>query len=369
MPTSPQNPSIVARAASGWLLAGASLLCGCEQQEKVASYTVPRHESLQSPKFLVATAKRKSQPARMLAAIVPHGAELWFFKLQGPPDDVAARDGEFHEFLKSVRFANDTKIEWTLPATWKETPGNANRYATLVLSAQPPLEVTVTVLAAGGDDRTQQLLDNINRWRGQLDLPHIEADDLPTRTETIEAGELTITAINIVGKAAPKSAMGGMMMPPEMGRPDPREATSAAERPADGAKGSSESPFDKPPEWTEVPPKQFQLARFTVGEGEQTAEIAITRAGGSREANINRWRGQLGLNPLSPEELKQAGQPFEVGSKTGELIEIVVEDQALLGVMIPDGDQSLFIKLTGHAALAVKERSRFEAFAKSLKLE
>ena len=353
---------------SGLLLASATLLCGCEQQEKITSYTVPRHESLQTPEFLAATAKRKSQPARMLAAIVPDDTELWFFKLQGPPDDVAARDGEFHELLKSVRFANDTKIEWTLPATWKETPGDKNRYATLVLTTQPPLEVTVTVLAAGGDDRIQQLLDNINRWRGQLDLPNIEADDLPTRTETIKAGELTITVINIVGKAAPKSAMPGGMMPPMMGQPNAGNATPPAVQP--GAKANDSGlKFDKPEEWTEAPPKQFQLARFTVGKGEQTAEIAVSRAGGGRDANINRWRGQLGLNPLSPEELKQAGQPFEVGSKKGELVEIVVEDRALLGVIIPDGDQAWFIKLTGHAALAVKERSRFEAFAKSLKLE
>jgi len=134
-------------------------------------------------------------------------------------------------------------------------------------------------------------------------------------------------------------------------------------------KTNSKQPFDKPAEWTEVAPKQFQLARFTVGEGEQKAEIAVSRAGGDRGANINRWRGQLGLNPLSPEELKTAGQPFEVGTKTGELVEIVAEERALLGVMIPDGDQSWFIKLTGSAAAAAKERSRFEVFAKSLKLE
>lgn len=363
MPTSPRNPSIVARAAGGLLLVGVSLLSGCEQQEKVASYTVPRHELLQTPEFLAETAKRKPQPVRMLAAIVPHGSELWFFKLQGPPDDVAARDGEFHEFLESLRFSNDSKIEWTLPATWQETPGNANRYATLVLSEQPPLEVTVTVLAAGADELTEQLLNNINRWRNQLSLPFIEADDLPTRTETVKAGELEITAINIVGKAEPRAAM-----PPMMEQPKPREPVAPTGRPGAGANDPGLK-YDKPEEWTEAPPKQFQLARFLAKDGEHTAEIAITHAGGSRDANINRWRGQLGLNPLSAEELKQTGQPFEVGSKKGELIEIVVEDRALVGVMIPDGDQSWFIKLTGHAALAAKERSRFEAFAKSLKLE
>ncbi len=365
MPTSPRTPSIVARAASGLLLAGVTLLCGCERQEQVASYTVPRHESLQTPEFLAETAKRKAQPARMLAAIVPHGSELWFFKLQGPPDDVAARDGEFHEFLKSVRFTNGTTIEWTLPATWKETPGNANRYATLVLSEQPPLEVTVTVLAAGGD-RTEQLLNNINRWRNQLDLPFIDADDLPTRTETIKAGELTITAINIVGKAAPKPAMGGMM-PPMMEQSDARDE-AAAKRSGAEAKDSGLK-YDQPEGWVVAPTKQFQRARFTVSEGKQTAEISVSRAGGGRDANINRWRGQLGLTPRSGELLEHTGKPFQVDSKRGELIEIVAGDKALVVVAIPDGDQAWFIKLSGHAALAAKERSRFEAFAKSLKLE
>ena len=306
----------------------------------------------------------------MLAAIVPQGPSLWFFKLQGPPDDVAARAEEVRVFLKSLRFSSETKPEWTLPASWQETAGNANRFATLVLSTQPPLELSVTVLAKGSDSMTTQLLSNINRWRGQLDLPHIEADDLPTRTETLKVGELTVTLINITGKAAQRPAMpGGMVSPGVMGQPSPREAAPGGERPAGEPKRTGESPFNKPDEWTEVAPKQFQLARFTVGEGEQSAEIAVSRAGGDRAANINRWRGQVGLEPQSAEELKQASQPFEVGSKQGELIEIVAADKTILGVMIPVEGQTWFVKLTGHSALATKERSRFEAFAKSLKLE
>ncbi len=329
---------------------------------------MPPHESLQTKEFLAESAKRKPQPARMLAAIVPQGESLWFFKLQGPPDIVAGRADEVREFLKSLQFSSNSKPEWTLPATWKETPGNANRHATLVLSEQPRLELSVTVLAKGLGDSTKQLLDNINRWRGQLDLPHLEADDLPTRTETLKAGELTVTLINIVGKVSPRPAMPGGMIPPGMGQPDPREAAPGTARPA-GKTKSGASPFDKPTEWTEVPPKQFQLARFTVGEGAETAEIAVSRAGGDRAANINRWRGQVGLEPLSGEELEKASQPFEVGSKKGELVEIIAEDKAIFGVMIPAEGQTWFIKLTGPAATAAKERSRFEAFAKSLKLE
>ena len=355
-------------AAHGMLLVGMALLSGCGKPEQVTSYTVPTHESLQTKEFLAESAKRKPQPARMMAAIVPQGASLWFFKLQGPPDAVQAHFEEVREFLKSIRFSSDDKPEWTLPATWKETPGNANRHATLVLSEQPRLELSVTVLAMGPGSPTKQLLDNINRWRGQLDLPHIADDDLPTRTETLKAGELTVTLINIVGKASPRPAMPGGMTPPGMGQPSPREAAPGVEQPA-GKPKSGESPFDKPAEWTEVPPKQFQLARFTVGEGVETAEIAVSRAGGDRAANINRWRGQVGLEPLSGEELAKASQPFEVGAKKGELVEIIADDKTILGVMIPAEGQTWFVKLTGSAAVAKTERSRFEAFAKSLKLE
>ena len=354
--------------ASGMLLVGVALLSGCGKPEQVTSYTVPTHESLQTKEFLAESAKRKPQPARMIAAIVPQGESLWFFKLQGPPDAVQARGEEVREFLKSLKFSSDDKPEWTLPATWTETPGNANRHATLVLSEQPRLELSVTVLAKGPGDSTKQLLDNINRWRGQLDLPHIAADDLPSRTETLKAGELTVTVINIVGKASQRPAMPGGMMPPGMGQPSPREAAPGAKQPTGNPK-SGESSFNKPDEWAEVPPKQFQLARFTVGEGEQSAEIAISRAGGDRAANINRWRGQVGLEPLSGEELDKTSQPFEVGSKKGELVEIIAGDKAIFGVMIPDEGQTWFIKLTGSAATAAKERARFEAFAKSLKLE
>lgn len=363
MPISPNKPVFTPRATVVGLLAILSLVCGCEKQEQITTYTVPRHESLQTPEFLAESAKRQSQPARMLAAILPHGSTLWFFKLQGPPDDVTAREGEFHEFLKSLRFEGDSKIAWTLPETWKETPGNANRYATLVLNSEPPLEVTVTVLGAGDGELTQQLLDNINRWRGQLDLPHIEAEDLPQRTETINAGEMKVTVINIKGKAAPKPAMPGGMMPPMSGHP-----TGGESKPSVGASGKSTLQFDKPEGWTEVPVKQFQRARFTVGEGEQLVEVSVSRAGGGRDANINRWRGQLGLPPRSGDLPEETGKPFEAASRQGELIEIVAGEKALVVIVIPDGDQSWFIKLSGNSELATKERSNFEAFAKSLKL-
>lgn len=336
------------------------LLAGCEKREQVSTYTVASHESLQTPEYLALVAQRKAGPARMLAAIVPNGPALWFFKLQGPPELVADREPEFRELLKSIKFQADGSPKWTLPAKWKEQPGNEMRFATLVLP-DSPLEVTVTTLPAGGD-LTEAILANINRWRNQLELPFIDTDDLNARTETIKQGELTITLINIVGKVRPKAAMPGGMSPmaAPMSNRAPAVPESAQEEPA-------EIKFDKPKEWRDAPPKTFTLAVFEATEGNQKVTITLSRAGGSKVANVNRWRGQMGLKPMTDDEVMKSLEKTSVGPRTGELVTLEKDGQTMLGLMIPDGDQSVFVKLTGDAELAKKERARFDAFAKSLK--
>jgi hypothetical protein len=353
-----------------------AMLAGCDKQEGISTYTVASHESLQTPEYLALVAQRKAGPARMLAAIVPNGAALWFFKLQGPPELVANREPEFRELLKSVKFELPKSIElekgktpsnsdeipkWSLPANWKEQPGNEMRFATLVLP-DSPLEVTVTTLPAGGD-LTEAILANINRWRNQLDLPFIETDDLKTRTETITHGKLTITLINIVGKVRPKAAMPAGMPPmagPAISKAPPTPETTRDE--------PAEIKFEKPKEWREAPPKMFTLAAFEVTEGKQKVAITVSRAGGSKVANVNRWRGQLGLKPMPDDEVLKSLENISVGSRTGELVTLENDGQTMLGLMIPDGEQSVFVKLMGDAELAKKERARFDAFAKSLKL-
>jgi hypothetical protein len=352
----------------GCCLCAVVLLAGCEKQEEISVYTVPSHESLQTPEFQKAAAERKPKPARMLAAIAPNGPLLWFFKLQGPPEAVANRDAEFREFLASVHFNAAGDPEWTLPKDWSARPGSQMRFATLVLPGDPPLEVTVTKLPAG-NDLDQARLDNINRWRGQLDLPHIEIEDLPSRTENIEAGDITVTYLNIVGKAKPAAAMAGGMPPMIQRAISNREGPAddgTARQPAKAAE-QSDIKFEKPGEWTEVPPKQFITAAFEVTDGAKKLSITVSRAGGSKVANVNRWRGQLGVGPLSEDEINKSLQKFTVGDRAGQLVEIKSDTQTLTAVMIEDGERTVFVKLMGDPELAVRERKRFETFAKSLK--
>ena len=357
------------------LVATVVFLAGCEQHEEVSTYTVPTQESLQTPEFLKATAARKPRPARMLAAIVPQGQALWFFKLQGPPEPVATLEPDFRTLLKSVRFADTGKAEWTLPPNWQEKPVKPGemRSATLVAPGDPPLEVTVTTLPAGGD-LTAGLLANINRWRNQLDLPFIEAEDLPLRTEKIESEKFSITFLNIVGKAKPNSGMPGAMPPMAAAGNGPDRETLVEEAHGAGparktapAEEPEKIKYEKPAEWIQVRPRMFTIAAFEVVDGKKRVSITLSTAGGSKVDNVNRWRGQLGLAPQTGDEINKSLQKFDVGVRAGQLVELKGEEQAMLGLMIDGDEQTVFVKLTGDPELAVKERKRFEAFAKSLK--
>ena len=339
MSTFPVIAAILRRLPLCCWFATALLLAGCEQQEEIATYTVPSHESLQTPAHQRFLARRQHQPERILAAVVPHDKVLWFFKLQGPPSSVGASEAQFRELLKSVRFQGEL-ARWTLPARWRELPGDQMRYKTLVTSSNPPMGVSVTVLPAG-KDLLEGIRDNINRWRGQIELPMLESTtDLPAYTETLTSGDIAITLMDATGKS----------------RPDPDE--------------DSDITHDAPAEWTRMAPKQFTIAVFEARDGDtpdaKKVTISLSRARGSKLENVNRWRGQMKLGPLTNDELGKALQKFSAGSRSGDLIELKIEGRTMLGLMLEDGDQTVFVKLDGDPELAVRERKRFEEFAKSL---
>jgi hypothetical protein len=201
-----------------------TLLASCSDRPPITSYTVSKPAPLKPlanphdaglPMTLPSQAAAEAPPTgeptdRTLAAILPITPQGWFFKLTGPIAAVAAQEAAFTDFLKTVKFAGD-KPEWTLPTDWQAQPGNQFRYATLVIPSEgKPLELTVSALPNSGDNNQEYLLVNINRWRGQLKLPPITAEQLPAESTTVDIGGTPATVVNLAGHAAP----GGMGRPP-----------------------------------------------------------------------------------------------------------------------------------------------------------
>lgn len=202
-----------------WLMGILALVisAGCEQRDQITRYTVEKPPPLEP---IARVNPHQAEPAadepqgaptdRTLGAIVPLSPQGWFFKLTGPVDAVAAQEEAFTTFLKSVRFSTEGKPSWTLPEGWQEQPGNQIRYATLVIPGDAKaLEVSVTALPNSDSDATNYVLVNVNRWRGQLRLPPIEADQLSGEAKEIKLDGATATLVNLVGHAT-----GAMGRPP-----------------------------------------------------------------------------------------------------------------------------------------------------------
>ncbi len=216
-------------------LLGVTLLAvaavGCSQREEITRYKVDKPAPLEPvasasgrPEMppghpeIPAAAPTGEPTDRMLGVVVPTSPQGWFFKLSGPKEAVAAQEDAFRNLLASVKFAGDGKPSWTLPEGWQEEPGGAIRFATLRIPGNgKPLEVSVTALPNSGDDNDNYVLQNVNRWRGQLQLEPIDAAQLPDESTPVEVDGTTATLVNLVGHAS----AGSMGRPPFFsGAPD-----------------------------------------------------------------------------------------------------------------------------------------------------
>ena len=375
-----------------WFLALPALLAlvalaGCGEQEQVVSYTVPKPHVLEKqnpPPPATSTdaddvqqLRTSDEPApsgaprdRMLAAIVPQGERFWFFKVTGPKDAIQEQIEEFLALVESVRFADEkSDPTWTLPEGWRQQPGSGMRFASLeIASPEGPFDLSVIPLPVLGD-REQSVLDNVNRWLGQMGVAPITQEQLTKGTELETGGDVrqtevdgrTVTLANVVG-ALRDSRMSGA--------PFASSPSTSPRAPVAGA--PAELTFETPQGWTPGRAGGFRKAAFEIADGAQKAEMTVIDLAGSAGdllPNVNRWRGQIGLEPASEQELDAELRTIPVGGIEGRYVHLVGPEQATLGVIVRRDEKSWFFKLTGDASLVAREQERFEQFVRSVQFK
>lgn len=153
---------------------------------------------------------------RMLAAIMLAGPQAWFFKLTATKEEASAQEAAFEQFLKSVEFdkSEPPKPKWKLPEGWTEQGGSGFRYATLRMGDAGKVELSVTMLSGPTSPELQPayMLDNINRWRGQMAQPPLKQADLAKHTRKVETAGGTATVVDIIGTAKPTNMGRGPFM-------------------------------------------------------------------------------------------------------------------------------------------------------------
>ena len=354
-----------------------TVMIGCGGSDQIEVYSVDKPHVLDK----ALGAHQDGGPNdRMLAAVIPDDAENgWFFKIVGDKDSVGNVKKAFADFLRSIKFAKG-KPTWTLPERWELVSGGGVRFATIYVPiGDESLELSVSRMSLPEEDRDSMVLWNINRWRGQMGLDSIKSDDRDETRETIEADGRTITVVNLTGRYDEKGMKGGGAGGFGMGM-------SGFNHPpiGDGGGAAGKTGFDEtllacePPEgWQPTALTSFRKASYEVKDETDVAkavEITISSAGGSDLDNVNRWRGQIGLGPITVDQLDAAFRPFDVGSRQGRLVELIGPEaasprKAMFVIMVEADQRMWFIKLIGDAELAEREKQRFEAFAKTVEFK
>jgi hypothetical protein len=257
-----------------------------------------------------------------------------------------------------------------------------------------------------------EILANVNRWEKQLQLPPTAADKLEQVAHGIDVNGLKATVVDLTSpdSASPRQRMLAAIVPTDervwfFKMVGPSEIVAAQKQnfdqfvrsikpseasapiAADTGAASTNAPRPKasaapavklshwltPTGWTEIPgATPPRVLAFSIGDGEKKAETVVTKfpAGGAGDylSNINRWRGQIGLTPITDAQSVPM-KDVSVGSGgKGILVEFHNPDagKRMIVVIGTVGGELWFYKLSGAGETVEAQREPFASFVKSV---
>ena len=129
--------------------------------------------------------------------------------------------------------------------------------------------------------------------------------------------------------------------------------------------------WKKPESWIPSSGSSMRLASFDVPFSDGTGDLSVIQlsgTGGGLEANVNRWRRQLNLEPQTLSEIEKEMIEKKVGLGVYNIIQIINEemDSAFLCAILPAGNQTLFVKLSANPHGIREIETDFILFCSSL---
>jgi hypothetical protein len=146
-------------------------------------------------------------------------------------------------------------------------------------------------------------------------------------------------------------------------------ATMPADLPAPDNSGLPPIKYVLPAGWQEKPASQMRVASFGISEDGKNADVSVIPLGGMAGgdfANVNRWRGQVGLPSLADDEIAKLAEKISVGAQPADLYDITGGAQRIIAVIFHRDDVAWFFKVTGDADLVEKQKPAFVSFLKSV---
>ena len=311
------------------------------------------------------------------------------------------------------------EVTWQAPADWEEQPSSGPRRGTFKIHGKDGGEAELSITSFPGD--VGGLLANVNRWRGQIQLPPITQSDLAQVMTPLSASGRNISFVDIVSakpiKDGKKSrVLGGTLALDDetwffkLSGPDELvaaqkeqfkkfletikvEGTPALASSAEntGSKTNAPTPpplaatappfeYKTPPGWVPQPLSPMRLASFKVaGSNGAEADISVVSlagmAGGDL-ANINRWRDQLKLPPVSETELAAISSHLNANGHDFLVTDLVSAEplppsrrkMRIVAAASQQGEQTWFVKMTGDVDLVEAQKNHFFDFLRGLSI-
>lgn len=326
------------------------------------------------------------QPPRVVASVIPtHSSGKSVEERFGIASDVPKPEAGVSEAAAMLR--------WDLPDGWSERAPSAMRVANFGVGGSDA-ECYLTILAGDGGG----VGANVNRWLAQMQRPALgtaQIDALPRATLLHREAVLldvegTLTGMSGGAGEAGRRLLGLLLVDPDgsaflmfVGPTDVVErerqsflALASSFRSAhDEPKSESTSGmrFERaaglvarvPDSWMRVPEKPPRAMDLRVEADVECSITVLSGTAGGARANIDRWRGQIGLAPLDDAQFTGLEVVLVLGSQA-LFVEATSGDSGVLGIVAEHSERSVFVKLTGPVCQIARHRAAFLELCRSL---
>ena len=141
---------------------------------------------------------------------------------------------------------------------------------------------------------------------------------------------------------------------------------------AKAAKEAGVIKYKVPEGWVELPPSGIRKVNLIVEDENGRAELTVLAFPGDvggQLANINRWRGQIGLETVDAEMLSAFTNSHSISGHGGLYVRLEGNPKSILGGLLPFHGYTWFFKFLGDSGTVLANEAAMKGFIDSVRLE
>lgn len=350
----------------------------------------------------------KDQSQAMSAVLVNVTGQTWFFKFKGDAALIKSQDKIFDQFMQSFKFSKTTSpampkmaidtpptqtLAYQMPPGWEEQKASGMRVASFT-AGQNDKSVEISVIPLRGE--AGGILDNVNRWRRQVELSPEEENKIQNQLKEIEVGGekgfqiqlinqgkdhgMTVALVKkneetwffkmsgpVQGVQSQEKAFDAFIQSIKFVSNQPQSEKSDPLSSPPAKKSGTSFTYNTPSDWVKQSSSGMRKASFKIGTADVSV-ISLPGDAGGTVSNVNRWRGQVGLDSLNNTQVQKFITPITIDKNEGFKVELIAPDQqsAILVAMTTIEGNSWFFKLKGSPEVIKDQRQNFDDFLKSV---